>query len=50
MNRSCKIASEKVLDNYAVARFGERPSKKYDKRMIRKYRRTVEKRLLKERD
>ncbi|HLG27663.1 MAG TPA: hypothetical protein VI423_07750 [Paenisporosarcina sp.] len=38
--------SERILDIWHVARFGEKKAKKYDKRLLKRHRRTIEKREL----
>ncbi len=38
--------AEGILDIWHVARFGEKKAKKYDKRLLKRQRRTLEKRAL----
>lgn len=42
--------SERILDIWHIARFGEKAAKKYDKELMTRHRRTLEKRELYEED
>lgn len=45
-NRYFNRKSEGILDIWHVSRFGDKQAKKYDKQLLKRHRRTLEKRAL----